>query len=58
MANRFYVENYSELSDKQRNKKIWNYWIRGYRQLAIAKMFKMKESAVSMVICRERDKGK
>ncbi len=42
----------------ERNEKIWNYWQKGYRQVSIAKMFKMKESAVSMVICRERDKRK
>lgn len=45
MANRLKTE---------RNQKIWEYWGKGYRQIAIARMFKMKESAVSMVILRER----
>lgn len=35
-----------------RNRKILEYWEKGYRQIAIAKMFKMKVSAVSMVIWR------
>ena len=38
----------------ERNQKIWEYWEKGYRQKSIASMFKMKESAVSMVILRER----
>ena len=38
----------------ERNQKIWEYWQKGYRQGAIARMFKMTESAVSMVISRER----
>lgn len=38
----------------ERNQKIWEYWEKGYRQVSIAKMFKMKESAVGMVISRER----
>ena len=38
----------------ERNQKIWDYWEKGYRQISIANMFKMKESAVSMVILRER----
>ena len=38
----------------ERNQKIWEYWDRGYRHISIAKMFKMTESAVSMVILRER----
>ena len=36
----------------ERNKKILEYWVKGYRQIAIARMFKMKVSAVSMVIWR------
>ena len=36
----------------ERNKKILIYWNRGYRQVAIAKMFKMSVSAVGMVIWR------
>lgn len=39
-----------------RNQKIMEYWIKGYRQKSIANMFKMKESAVSMVILREKRK--
>ena len=39
-----------------RNQKIMEYWIKGYRQKSIANMFKMKESAVSMVIFRETHK--
>ena len=38
----------------ERNQKIWEYWQRGYRQIAIANIFKMKVSAVGMVISRER----
>ena len=38
----------------ERNEKIWSYWQKGYRQIAIAKMFKMKVSAVGMVIARKR----
>ena len=38
----------------ERNQKIWDYWQRGYRQISIARMFKMKQSAVSMVILRKR----
>ena len=46
MANRLKTE---------RNQKIWDYWHnKGYRQGAIARMFKMTESAVGMVIMRER----
>jgi len=45
MANRLKTE---------RNEKIMEYWIKGYRQKSIANMFKMKESAVSMVILRMR----
>lgn len=37
-----------------RNKKILEYWEKGYRQISIANMFKMKASAVSMVILRAR----
>lgn len=40
----------------ERNQKIWEYWEKGYRQISIANMFKMKVSAVSMVIARERDR--
>ena len=39
-----------------RNQKIMEFWIKGYRQKSIANMFKMTESAVSMVILRERRK--
>ena len=38
----------------ERNQKIWALWENGWRQIAIAKMYKMTESAVSMVIMRER----
>ena len=38
----------------ERNKKILEYWNKGWRQIAIANMFKMKVSAVSMVVYRER----
>ena len=38
----------------ERNQKIWDYWEKGYRQISIANMFKMKVSAVGMVIARER----
>ncbi len=38
----------------ERNQRIWEYWEKGYRQASIANMFKMKESAVGMVIRRER----
>ena len=41
----------------ERNEKILEYWRRGYRQQAIANMFKMKISAVSMVIWRAREDG-
>ena len=40
----------------ERNLKIMEYWVKGYRQKSIANMFKMKESAVSMVIHRETRK--
>ena len=40
----------------ERNQKIMEYWGRGYKQISIARMFKMKESAVSMVIYREKRK--
>lgn len=39
-----------------RNQKIMEYWVKGYRQKSIANMFKMTESAVSMVIFRENRK--
>ena len=42
----------------ERNQKIWEYWDKGYRQKSIAKMFKMTESAVGMVILRERKRRK
>jgi Mor family transcriptional regulator len=38
----------------ERNEKIWEYWQRGYRQVAIARMYKMTEKAVNAVIRRER----
>lgn len=40
----------------ERNLKIMEYWAKGYRQKSIAHMFKMKESAVHMVISRETRK--
>ncbi|KKN71863.1 hypothetical protein LCGC14_0417170 [marine sediment metagenome] len=42
----------------ERNQKIMEYWDRGYRQNSIAKMFKMKVSAVGMVIFREKKAGR
>ncbi len=42
----------------ERNEKIWAYWQKGWLQKSIANMFKMKESAVSMVILRERNRRK
>ncbi len=42
----------------ERNQKIWEYWEKGYRQISIANIFKMKPSAVSMVIARERKRRK
>jgi len=41
----------------ERNQKILEYWNKGYRQISIANMFKMKVSAVSMVIFRARRKS-
>jgi len=38
----------------ERNEKILNYWNKGYRQIAIAKMFKMNVAAVGMVIIRAK----
>ena len=38
----------------ERNQKIWDFWQKGYRQIAIARMFKMKGNAVCMVIARIR----
>jgi len=38
----------------ERNQKIWDYAQRGYRHQSIANIFRMKVSAVSMVIARER----
>lgn len=37
-----------------RNQKIMEYWIKGWRQKSIANKFRMTESAVSMVIHREK----
>jgi transcriptional regulator len=42
----------------ERNKKILEYWDKGYRQKSIANMFKMSLSAVSMVIWRAKHDGK
>ena len=42
----------------ERNQKILDYWNKGYRQIAIAKMFKMKVSAVGMVIRRANARSK
>jgi len=36
----------------ERNEKILAYWEKGYRQIAIARMFKMRVGAVGMVIWR------
>jgi transcriptional regulator len=43
----------------KRNQKILFLWDngKGWRQKSIARMFKMKESAVSMIICRARAKA-
>ena len=41
----------------ERNARIMEYWNKGYRQIAIARMFKMKVSAVNMTIRRERQKA-
>ncbi len=40
----------------ERNNKILSYWEKGYRQIAIARMFKMNVSAVGMVIWRSNKK--
>lgn len=40
----------------ERNKKIMDYWRKGYRQISIANMFKMRVSAVGMVISRANKK--
>lgn len=40
----------------ERNLKILEYWEKGYRQKSIANIFRMKESAVNMVILRARRK--
>ena len=40
----------------ERNKKIYEYYKKGFRYESIAKIFKMKTSAVGMVITRERRK--
>lgn len=45
-------------SKAERNEKILEYWRRGYRQIAIANMFKMKVNAVSMVIWRAKKANK
>lgn len=42
----------------ERNAKIMEYWNKGYRIVAIARMYKMEPSAVSMVIHRERQRAK
>ena len=42
----------------ERNQKIWEYWQKGYRQIAIANMFKMTIGAVNMVLARERKRKK
>lgn len=42
----------------ERNGKIMEYLNRGYRYIAIARMFKMTPSAVNMVIHRERERMK
>ena len=42
----------------ERNNKILDYWHKGYRQIAIAKMFKMEVSAVGMVIRRANARSK
>jgi ribosomal protein S27AE len=42
----------------ERNQRIWDLWQKGWRQRSIANMLKMKESAVSMVILRERKRRK
>lgn len=41
----------------ERNQKILDYWEKGYRQESIARMFKMKQSAVGMVIFRARKRA-
>ena len=40
----------------ERNQKIMEFYEKGYRHIAIARMFKMKEGAVSMVISRAKEK--
>ena len=40
-----------------RNDRILRLWESGWRQKSIANMLKMKESAVSMVILRAKQKG-
>ena len=42
----------------ERNQKIMEYWAKGYRQVAIARMFKMKVGTVGVVIWREEQKIK
>ena len=42
----------------ERNEKILELADKGWRHVAIAKMYKMKTSAVSMVIWRARNKTK
>lgn len=37
----------------ERNDRIWDFYQKGYRYVAIARMFKMKVSTVGMVISRE-----
>jgi len=42
----------------ERNEKIWEFYKRGYRYQSIANMYKMKVSAVGMVIARMKKEGK
>ena len=39
-----------------RNNKIWEYYVKGYRYQSIANIFKMKVSTVSMVILRKKQR--
>jgi len=41
----------------ERNQKILDYWAKGYRQISIAKMFKLNVSAVGMVIWRANNRS-
>ena len=40
----------------KRNQKIWELYEKGWAQVSIARMFKMKPNAVFMVISREKIK--